>query len=162
MVSKSLILLIAHTYARRQAIIQPTLQQTKYYLTKTPPGSSCFTVSLTCLVMFLNLPLWNNFMAVLVGFFPPFNSLPLGCSPPPTSSTSSVFYLSHLFIQNPLSAAAQTAAIPRECEAAVSTWLRTEPRCSDSYMAPRIQLKFEKWSFKKKKKRKETPYPPSS
>lgn len=62
MVANSLILLIAHTYARWQAVTQLTLQQTKYYLTKIALGSSCFTASLTCLVMFLNILLQNNFM----------------------------------------------------------------------------------------------------
>lgn len=102
MVANSLILLIAHTYARWQAVTQLTLQQTKYYLTKIALGSSCFTASLTCLVMFLNILLQNNFMDYFLCcvFFPPFNSFLLECSPLPISSTSLVFYLGGFLIHS--------------------------------------------------------------
>lgn len=102
MVSESPILLIAHPYASWQAIIQLTLQQIKYYLTKIPLGSSRFTVSLTCLVMFLSLLLlWNNCM-----IFPSFSSPLPERSPLPASRVSLLFCLSVFgissFHKNPL------------------------------------------------------------
>lgn len=91
MVPESPILLTAHPYASWQAIIQLTLQQIKYYLTKIPLGSSCFTVSLTCLVMFLSLLLlWNNCMI----FYSSFSSPLPECSPLLISRVSLLFCLS--------------------------------------------------------------------